>query len=165
MSGFSVGHQMQGLIHNIPFDAYNFNVVVFVFDRGTNKSVPILGIVVNSQVQNFDVTKVSEGNFVGVSNAAAGTIPMEDILYVAFIEVRRSTLARVFTICLLIINWALTSVSVWVTMVVYFRREKPGDAVLLFPLTLVVTIPALRNLYIGSPPFGIFIGTPQALRS
>ena len=70
----------------------------------------------------------------------------------AFIEVKRSPLAQAFTTCLLIIGWA-----------VYFRKEKPSDAILLFPLAVVVTIPTLRGLYVGLPPFGIFIGVSQAL--
>ena len=83
---------------------------------------------------------------------------------VALLSVKRSALAKAFTICLLIVNWALTSVSAWVAITVYFKGGKLPDAVLLFPLTLVVTIPALRNLYVGSPPFGIFIGMSQVLR-
>ena len=145
-----------------PFDFYYLDVVVSVVDKTSGENVSILGIVTGSQVQNFNVFSASDGDLTDIYDPVTGLTPVEGKPHVAFIEVRRSTLARVFTICLLIINWALTSVSAWVTIIVYFRKEKPGDAVLLFPLTLVVTIPALRKLYIGSPPYGILIGTPQA---
>ena len=141
-----------------PFDLYSFSLVVSVVDKISNKSVSTLGILVGSRVQNFNLVPGVDGD---VHDLVTGET-LEDKPRLAYIEVTRSLLARVFTICLLIINWALTSVSAWVTIIVYFRREKPDDAVLLFPLTLVVTIPALRNLYVGSPPYGVFIGTPQA---
>ena len=138
---------------------------MLAIDTLTNKSTPLL-FSVNSLVQNFNV----EGgiNHPEQSNLTydPGIRPITDTFYPNSIEVtvKRLTLSQAFTICLLIVNWALTSVSVWVMTVIYFKEEKPPDAVLLFPLTLVVTIPALRNLYVGSPPFGIFIGMSQILR-
>ena len=146
-----------------PFDVYYLSVVVSVVEKVTNELVPIIKVAVDSQVQNVNVISVREGVLVNLYDPGTGQI-VEAESHMAHIEARRSLFARAFTICLLVINWGLASVSAWVTMAVYFRREKPGDAVLLFPLTLAVTIPALRSLYVGSPPYGILIGTPQTLR-
>ena len=138
---------------------------MLAIDNATNNSVPVL-FSVDSLVQNFNVGILglfrpsSEGTY----DLESGPITRGPSSYFTVITVKRSTLSRAFTICLLIVNWALTSVSVWVTTIIYFKGEKPPDAILLFPLTIVVTIPALRNLYVGSPPFGIFIGMSQILR-
>ena len=145
----------------VPFDTYRANIIVLAIDKVTNNSVPVL-FSVNSLVQNFNVEIL---DMVRPSDKPIiEPITVESFPYFTIITVKRSTLSRAFTICLLIVNWALTSVSVWVTTIVYFKGEKPPEAVLLFPLTIVVTIPALRNLYVGSPPFGIFIGMSQILR-
>ena len=143
--------------HAAPFDYYHLAVFVSVAENGTDNPVPIVKVELKSQLQNFNIT--SDDYVIETGSTAAGAPPR-----VVSIGVTRTLLAQVVTIFLLVINWALASVSAWVTMVVYFRKEKPSDAVLLFPLTLAVTIPALRSLYIGSPPYGILIGTPQAPR-
>ena len=46
------------------------------------------------------------------------------------------------------------------TTVVAFSRErgKRDVAVTLLPITAILAIPAIRNLYVGSPPFGIGLG-------
>lgn len=71
---------------------------------------------------------------------------------------KRSMLARAFTMCMLLVNWALTAGSVYITLIVAIRKERVNDAVPLVPVTAVLTVPAIRALYVGSPPFGIFIG-------
>ena len=59
---------------------------------------------------------------------------------------------------LLLINWALALGSTYVTVVVVVRRDKVHDGVLLLPVTIILTIPTLRGLFVGSPPFGIYLG-------
>ena len=66
--------------------------------------------------------------------------------------------------CMLIINSALTLGPMYVTIIAVVRKEKVHEGALLLPVTIVLTIPALRNLYVGSPPFGIFLGRSRALR-
>lgn len=75
----------------------------------------------------------------------------------------RSMLAQAFKICMLTVNWALTPGSVYITLIVANKRERETDAVPLVPVTMILTIPAIRALYVGSPPFGIYIGRFQAL--
>ena len=66
---------------------------------------------------------------------------------------------------LALINSALTISSAYITLLVVVRREKMNDSFLVLPVTVVLTIPALRGLHVGSPPFGIYLGRCQALRS
>ena len=74
------------------------------------------------------------------------------------ITVKRSQLAQALTVCLLLINSALTIGSACITLLVVTRKEGVNSAVLVLPVTLILAIPALRALYVGSPPFGIYIG-------
>ena len=173
-------HQISGTDHQtVPFDIYDAVMVVLAIDTATNESIPVW-FSVNSMVQNFNVdssignhsyvTAVTYnsgiGPYVSADTYKRGIGPFIGKLLSSFtsITVKRSKISKAFTICLLIVNWILTLVSVWVTITIFSMREKPPGAVLLFPLTLIVTIPALRNLYVGSPPFGIFIGMSQILR-
>jgi hypothetical protein len=80
-------------------------------------------------------------------------------------ETKRTRLAQAFTLCLLLVSWALTIGSIYITLLIVFRTEETDDAVLLFPVTIVLTVPTLRSLDTGSSPFGIVIGKYEALRS
>jgi len=56
------------------------------------------------------------------------------------------------------LNWALTVLVVYITVAVMVSRKKEaGEGVLLIPLTIILTIPALRAMFVGSPPFGILL--------
>ena len=59
------------------------------------------------------------------------------------------------------INWVLTLCSVAIALVVYRRRGEVKDGVALLPITVILTIPTIRGLYVGSPPFGIDFGAYQ----
>ena len=64
---------------------------------------------------------------------------------------------------MLTVNWALAAGSVYITLILANKRKRVPDAVPLVPVTVVLTISAIRALYVGSPPFGIYIGRSQAL--
>ena len=75
------------------------------------------------------------------------------------LRVHGSVLAQAFTMCMLLVNWALAIGSSYVAFVMLVRRERMSEVVLALPITVVLTIPALRSLFVGSPPFGILLGT------
>ena len=59
------------------------------------------------------------------------------------------------------INWVLTFCSVAIALVVLRRRGEVKDGVAFLPVTVILSIPTIRSLYVGSPPFGISLGTRQ----
>jgi len=144
-----------------PFDDYMINAFAFVIDKATNKSVHITRLSTAGPLENFvtfarDVDTVNEftyetGNGTTVTTQAESRA-LEIIVY-------RSILARAFTMCMLLVNWALTIGSIYITLAMLVRRERMSEAVLALPITVVITIPAIRGLFIGSPPFGILLGT------
>ena len=150
----------------VPFDAYTLSVLAFVIEKTTNNSVPIITFAACDRSDNF-VFSSTEKLMNSTRNYDPGTGSITEEVYssLAEIKAKRSHLAQAFTMCLLLINWALTLGSTYVMLVVVVQREKMPEGVLLLPVTIVLTIPTLRSLYVGSPPFGIYIGGSKVLES
>lgn len=167
LSVFDVGHSIDYIVTDmVPFDAYGLTVFVFVIDKATNRSLPIATFAAGEGPDNFVVSSSGwsvKSNYTYDSGTGPTTVEVESSLI--YIEARESQLAQAFTMCMLLVNWALTVGSTYITLLVIFRGEGTNEAVLLLPVTIVLTIPTIRSLYVGSPPFGIFIGKPRALVS
>ena len=58
---------------------------------------------------------------------------------------------------LLLVNWFLTAGCLRITLLSVVGHKDMGEGVLLLPITVILTIPALRQLYAGSPPFGVYL--------
>ena len=142
-----------------PFDDYILNAFVFVIDKATNKSVYITRFAAADPLNNFvtfsrDVETTNKFAY----ETANGTVIVDIESRAVVVTISRSTLSRSFTMCMLLMNWALTVGTLYITLVMIVRREKMSDAVLALPITVVLTIPAIRALFVGSPPFGILLG-------
>jgi len=148
-----------------PFDTYSFNISAFVIEKATNVSIPIVTLTAGQAPNNFDISSVdaeTTSNYTYDSETGPTTINAHS--KIAHFKLKRSRSAQTLTICLFLVNWALTVGSVYIVFTV-FRGEETDDAVLLLPVTIVLTIPTLRSLYPGLPPFGIYIGKFRAPRS
>jgi len=167
LNTFSVDHNLDTIVLDaVPFDSYTLKAFVFVIDKATNESVPIIALEAGDGPDNYVVSS-TEGMVNNAWTYDAGAGPTTVVVESRWIEitVKRSQLAQAFTGCLLLINAALTAGSVYVTLLVFVRKERVKDGLLLLPVTTVLTIPTLRALYVGSPPFGIYLGTSLVLRS
>ena len=143
----------------VPFDSYVSSALLLVIEKATNKSVPIVTFAAGEGPDNFAVSSFdmeTKSNYTYDSGAGPTTAEVES--RVIRITVERSQLARAFTICMMIVGSALAIGSTYLTILVFFEGDGVDRAVLLLPVTIILTIPALRALYPGSPPFGIFIG-------
>ena len=142
-----------------PFDTYTVTASAFVIEKATNESVPI---VLFAACEGSDGFYVSSGETQMKStytyDSGTGSTAVEVESNVIDIIAKRSRFSKAFTICLLLINWALSICSTYVTLVVVIKKKRVDKEVLLLPVTLILTIPTLRGLYAGSPPFGIYIG-------
>ena len=143
----------------VPFDVYSLTALVFVIEKATNKSLPVITFEAGEGTSGFVVSS-SEAPKKSSWTYDPGTGPATVVVESSLISitVKRSQLAQAFTICLLIINSALTVGSAYITFLAVVKRETVNDTVLLLPVTVVLVIPALRSLYVGSPPFGIYLG-------
>jgi len=150
----------------IPFDIYTLSALVFVIEKATNKSLPITTFTAGQETSGFVISSWElQVNSSWTHDSGMGPITVEVQASLLYMEVRRPLLARAFAVCLLVINSALTIGSAYVTLLAVVRRERVNDAVFFFPVTVVLTIPALRSLYPGSPPFGVYVGRSSGLRS
>jgi len=149
----------------IPLDRYYFTTFAFVIESTTNKSIPITMFTVGDGVYGpVDFTTASvevetKNNF--TYNTEDGPVTMEVQSRTVLATTRRSNNARAFTFSMFAINWILTLGSVIIVVVVFMRRGEVNDGVAFLPITVILSIPTIRVLYVGSPPFGIFIGMHQ----
>ena len=164
---FDVVHSLDVVGPNVvPFDAYSLSALVIVIDKATNRSVPIITIAAGEGPDNFAVSSYdvrARSNYTYDPGTGPTTVEVDS--RVVRIKVKRSQLAQAFTMWLLIVSSALTVGSIYLTLLVIFGGEGVDNAVLLLPVTIILTIPALRSLYPGSPPFGIYFGRSLVLGS
>jgi len=149
----------------VPFDVYSLSALVFVIEAATNASLPVITFEAGEGTSGFDISSIAtpkKSSWTYDPGTGPNTVVVDSSLI--NITVKRSRLAQAFTLCLLIINSALTVGSAYITFLTIFRRDVVNDAVLLLPVTVVLTIPAIRALYVGSPPFGIYLGRSPTLR-
>ena len=149
----------------VPFDVYSISALVFVIERETNASLPIITFEAAEGTSGFSISSVASpknSSWTYDPGTGPSTVVVDSSLI--NITVKRSRLAQAFTLSLLIINSALTVGSAYITFLSLVRREAVNDSVLLLPVTVVLVIPALRALYPGAPPFGIYLGWFPVLR-
>ena len=150
--------------YDTPLDCYSFTAFVFVVERATNKSVPITAFAVGD-IGPADLTTTSVAtptrNQFTYDTEDGGSATVEVESRTIFAQVKYSTRGRAITLSMFAINWVLTLCSVVIALIVLGQRGKMKDAVALLPITVILSIPAIWNLYVGSPPFGIFLGAHQ----
>jgi len=148
-----------------PFDAYSLSFFVFVIDEVTNEPIPIITFAVGEAPNNFELSSVEVETMSSYTyNSETGPTTIDVGSKVIRIKAKRTRFAQTLTMCLFLVNWALTAASIHIVLVL-FRKEGINDAVLLLPITIILTIPTLRSLYPGPLPFGILIGESRAPRS
>ena len=145
-----------------PFDRYDFTAFAFAVERATNKSVSITLFTIGD-AGPADFTTTSET----VPSSNWFTYDTEDGLVTTkvessttFAKVKHSTRARALTVSMFLINWVLTIFSMIITAIVTSRSEVK-DGVALLPFSVIYTVPTIRSLFVGSPPFGILFGTQR----
>ena len=140
-----------------PKDSYDFSAFVFVIDRNTNKSVPILSFEVrNTWSGNLAATskrRLSRNEFTYNAGNGPTTVGVESNTINATIQ--RSAPALAFTYSLFAINWILTVCSLITTSFTAHRESEIGVALL--PITVILTIPTIRGIYVDLP-FGVSLG-------
>jgi len=94
-------------------------------------------------------------------NTKDGPVTVEVESRTVLATTRRSNNARALTFSMFAINWILVLGSVAIALMVFARRGEVKDGVAFLPITVILSIPTIRVLYVGSPPFGIFIGMHQ----
>ena len=137
-----------------PYDDYVLDADAFAIDTATNQSLPILGFSAADPTDNFYADNQVDWDTESTFNGQR--VPSKHFQ----MRVKGSFLSRIFTIVLLIVNWLLTAGCLRIILVSVVGHEELGESTLLLPITIILTVPALRQLYVGSPPFGEYLTTP-----
>jgi len=141
-----------------PFDVSSSSALIFAVEKATNEPVPIVSLIAGRAPENFALSFVeveATSNYTYDSGTGSTTITVGSRL--ARMEARRSRFARTLTMCLFLVNWALATCSIYITVLVVFNRVVTNEGTLFLPVTIILTIPTLRSFYPTSLPFGIFI--------
>ncbi|KAI0769667.1 hypothetical protein BD413DRAFT_555954 [Trametes elegans] len=135
-----------------PFDTYVLDTFFQAIDPGTNETLPTLFVRIADATNNLQPYFMREANvrtakpLMGESTSAYG-------LRYTF---RRTVLSQLFVMVLFIVNWLLTIVVVWIAVSAYDGLPV-AEGVLILPVSVILTIPALRALWDGAPAFGLLL--------
>ncbi|KAJ7686787.1 hypothetical protein B0H17DRAFT_1071118 [Mycena rosella] len=135
-----------------PFDRYE-TATAFVITNPHNASAPppILRLTVVDAVDSFlpaTHESAATGTLDGLPVTARG----------ATIHLARTEVACAFTLVLFFVNWALSLAVMYLTIVATVTPSPSvGEGILVVPLTVVLTIPALRALFVDAPRFGVML--------
>jgi hypothetical protein len=144
-----------------PFDIYYLESGLLALHRDTNASVPILDIDPVDSVANFAVPQIQHTHGIDVLS------PTDNATVVAAryftIRVQRNLLTKFFVMMLSIVNRALTGTVLYIIVAVDHGKAM-NSPILVLPLGVVLTIPALRVLWLGAPGFSILLGMHLVLK-
>ena len=149
-----------------PNDRYLFQAFFFAFSDATNKTLPLGISVKSSGAGDFStLPSIDHTLFNSTTIYPTGGGPStEHIEYYTLLgKIVHSVRARAITYSMFSINWVLTLCSMIITSVVFNQQRRVKEAVALLPVTVILTIPVIRNLYSGSPPYGIYLGEHRKL--
>jgi len=146
--------------YRTPLDRYDFRAFAFVLEKGTTRTIPITMFAVSS-TGPIDFTTPSfeeqtKTNFTYTTGDGPVTIEVESHTMSA--TIKHSKRARALTFSMFSINWVLTLCSVAIALIVLRRSGEVKDGVALLPITVILSIPTIRGIFVGSPPFGILLG-------
>ena len=144
-----------------PFDGYTLTTYFQALSPKTNVSLPTLFVRIIDATSNFQPSLYIDAQLWSPLTANGST----NIAYGIHYYFHRITLSRVFVMLLWIVNWVLTAFVVYIT-VSELSGLPMSESVLILPLSVILTIPALRALWVDAPAFGLLLGeSPHAARA
>lgn len=136
-----------------PFDTYYLDTSIVALDADINTSTPLLSVSPVDSTDGF--TPYILETYTIKQPSPTDKKNIVDARYVR-IALKRTILTQFFVLSLFFTNWALTGVVVYITICANDGVEMK-NSILVLPLSVVVTIPTLRALWIGAPGFGTFV--------
>ena len=132
-----------------PFDTYILDTFVQARLSDTNVSVPILFLRIADATSTFQPHLNKDEDVSTLSINESPSIRAHAVQY-AF---NRLALSQVFVLVLFVVNWLLTAVVGYIAVSAY-EGLPMSEGVLILPVSVILTIPALRALWVDAPAFG-----------
>lgn len=143
----------------IPFDRYTLHAFSAAIDPATNDSVYIAQFEVASSLGSFVILSrdvdASERPYLSDN----GRVTPHTGSRVLNAEIKRSTIAQTFILSLALVNWLLTIGTVYVTTLVASGKMEANDVIAALPISMMLAIPEIRDLYTESPGLCTSLGT------
>lgn len=132
-----------------PFDGYQMETTFVVRNHDTNQALPILGARITSSTNNMNFFLRYDRATVQHNSTSGETFPSRTME----LALGRNGFTKAFVVTLFIVNWALTAVCAYITISA-LAGVKLSESIVVLPLSVILTIPALRALWIDAPGFG-----------
>jgi hypothetical protein len=130
-----------------PWDIYFLTTVFIAVNHENNASLPILKLALvdsaNDFYPNFGDSATSYFN--GTNNISSQTLSL---------SLTRTPLVKSFDLTIYFVNWLLTGTVLFITIAAFYGKKEMPEVFLLFPVTVILTVPSLRALMVDSPAFG-----------
>ncbi len=130
-----------------PFDTYIVDTSFVALSSDTNQSLPIIALSPADSTDNFSPYIIQQWS---TRINITGTEVDGRYVQMGF---RRTILSQFFVVVLFVVNWGLTLVVLFITIAAT-DGQKVDVSILILPVTVILTIPALRALWVGAPAFG-----------
>lgn len=132
-----------------PFEKYGLTITFVAFNTADNTSLSILSLALSDVVNNFK-PYWNETETQSILN----NTPMNSRTLRAHLE--RTLGSQIYAMLLFLMTWLLTAGVLYVTIIALPASSKfqIGDGVALLPMTMVLTLPNLRQLFPDAPAFG-----------
>ena len=132
-----------------PFEVYQLRTTFVAFNTATNTSLPIVSLAFSDSVNNFQPQVNESDTQTNVNNTLVNS-------RATHLTIKRTTSAKVFVIFILVSNWSLTAAIVYITYLAMRSKTRLGDGIVLLPVTIILTLPQLRQFFFDAPPIGEF---------
>jgi len=120
-------------------------------------------VAINVSDTNFNAIPINSIGFAGYSNNlvpyvtdAASTTLFNGTTVTsryAYLTLKRTNVSKGFVLVIFVVNWALTLMVVFVTMVALFAKNvQIPDGIVVLPVSVILTLGGLRALFVDSPP-------------
>lgn len=131
-----------------PFDHYRAVTNFFGINTSDNTSLPISHLVFTDFANNFSPKTIEHPSRTVFNGAFVDS-------FTSILRLERTTNAQLYTVVLFLLNWALTGITVYITVLIQMG-EALGEGIVALPLTILLILPMIRNMFVESPPFGEF---------
>lgn len=135
-----------------PLDHYSVVTSIQILDH-TNASayLPVVRIAAAGITNTFWPHNYGQRRLANYVDAAGDIHALP--AWEAYILLRRTPVVSAFVIMLLSVNWGLTLMTLYITVAAFASNGVTlGEGVLILPVTVILTIPALRSLFVDAPP-------------